>query len=209
MRASANLDAVRHAAQDTLDIAPDDAKTQETVLHSLARDAAFWINLSLEQYRQAQYQQSIQSAREALRLDPNPAEAYINIGAGSGAMGQWNEAIRNERRALRLKPDLQLAKNNLDWYLHQGSSRHTKTAPATAADFINESLQLNEAGRYSESIAAARQALRLDPNSAEAWNNIAANCEAMHRWDDAISAARKAISLKPDFHSGNIVGQDI
>ena len=194
-----DLDAARHAAEDTPDIAPDDAKAQETVLHPPPRDATFWIDLSLEQYRQAQYQQSIQSAREALRLDPNSAEAYINIGAGYGAMGQWNEAIRNERQALRLKPDLQLAKNNLDWYLRQSSSSHTKTAPAIAADFINESLQLNQAGKYSESIAAARQALRLDPNSAEAWNNIAANSEAMHRWDDAISAARKAISLKPDF----------
>jgi tetratricopeptide (TPR) repeat protein len=34
---------------------------------------------------------------------------------------------------------------------------------------------------------------------AEAWNNIAADYEAMRRWDDAIAAAQKAIALKPDF----------
>jgi tetratricopeptide (TPR) repeat protein len=196
---SGDLSGAQRAAQDTLAIVPDDAVAQQTLLHPPVRDAAFWINLSLDQYRQAQYQQSLQSAREALQLDPNSAEAYVNIGAGYGAMGQWDEAIRNERQALRLKPDLQLAKNNLAWYLHQSSISHTKTAPVTAADLVNESLLLNEAGKYSESIAAARRALQLDPRSAEAWNNIAANNEAMHRWDDAIAAARKAISLQPGF----------
>jgi uncharacterized protein (TIGR02996 family) len=196
---SGDLSAAQRAAQDTLAIAPDDAVAQQTLLHPPMRGATFWINLSLDQYRQAQYQQSLQSAREALQLDPNSAEAYVNIGAGYGAMGQWDEAIRNERQALRLKPDLQLAKNNLAWYLHQSSLSRTKTAPVTAADLVNESLLLNEAGKYSESIAAARRALQLDPRSAEAWNNIAANNEAMHRWDDAIAAARKAISLQPGF----------
>jgi len=39
----------------------------------------------------------------------------------------------------------------------------------------------------------------LKPDSAEAWNNIAADNEAMHRWDAAIAAAKKAIALSPDF----------
>jgi len=64
---------------------------------------------------------------------------------------------------------------------------------------INESLQLSQAGKQEESIAAARKALMLDPTSAEAWNNIAAGNEALHRWDAAIAAAQKAIALKPDF----------
>ena len=72
-------------------------------------------------------------------------------------------------------------------------------AVQSAADYLNESLTLNQAGRYDESIAAARHALKIDPAMAEAWNNIAANYEAMHRWDDAIDAAQKAIVLKPGF----------
>jgi tetratricopeptide (TPR) repeat protein len=60
-------------------------------------------------------------------------------------------------------------------------------------------LRFDQAGKYDESIEAARKALKIDPNSAEAWNNIAAAYEAMHRWDPAIDAAKKAVALKPDF----------
>jgi tetratricopeptide (TPR) repeat protein len=91
---------------------------------------------------------------------------------------------------------LQIAQNNLKLY-----SQFATGVPAvkSAAEYVNDSLVLNQAGRYDESIAAARLALQLDPNMAEAWNNIAANDEALHRWDDAIAAAQKAIALKPDF----------
>jgi len=34
---------------------------------------------------------------------------------------------------------------------------------------------------------------------AEAYNNIAAACLALHRWDEAIQAATQALRLKPDF----------
>ena len=80
-----------------------------------------------------------------------------------------------------------------------GGGHAIPASAKTAADFLNESLRLNQAGKYTESIAAARSALRLDPRSPEAWNNIAANDEAMHHWDEAILAAQKAIALKPDF----------
>ena len=201
-----DLSSARRAAQDTLAIAPDNAVALQMLRNPPAQDAVFWINLSLDQYKQAQYPQSIDSARRALRLDPNSAEAYTNIGADYGAMREWDEAIENEREALRLNPNLQLARNNLNWYLQQSAAVRTGSsgnaalpAKPTAEDFINESLGLNQAGRYVESIAAARKALQLSPNSAEAWNNIAADNEALHRWDDAIAAAQKAISLRPGF----------
>jgi protein O-mannosyl-transferase len=195
---SGDLSAAHAAAQDTLAIAPEDVPAQQMLLHPPAEDAAFWINLSLAQYKQAQYSQSIVSARRALQIDPNSAEAYNNIGAALGAMGQWDEAIRNEREALRLRPGLQIARNNLTWYTHEKTAG--VGAPVkTAEDLLNDSLALNQAGRYEQSIAAARGALRLSPDMAEAWNNIAADDEALHRWDAAIDAAQRAVALKPGF----------
>jgi tetratricopeptide (TPR) repeat protein len=193
---SGDLIDARQAAQDTLTIVPDDFAALQFLHRPPEQDAAYWINLSLEQYRKAAYSESIESARHALQLDPNSAEAYTNIGAGYAGLQQWDEAIRNEREALRLKPNFQLAQNNLNWYLQQKTE--TRLSP-TVDDFINESMRLNQAGEYVESIAAAQKALRLNPRSAEAWNNIAADNAAMHRWDDAIAAAQKAIALKPDF----------
>jgi protein O-mannosyl-transferase len=198
--------AAQQAARETLAFVPGNVAAQQLLAHPPVQDLAFWLNRSLEQYRHAQYPQAIDSARRALQLDPHSAEAYINIGAGYGALQQWDLAIRNEQEALRLNPNLQLARNNLNWYQQEsaaartGSSAHAATpATLTANDWINTSLQLNQAGRYQESIAAARKALQLNPNSAEAWNNIAAGNEALRRWDDAIAAAQRAIALRPGY----------
>jgi protein O-mannosyl-transferase len=114
-----DLNAARQAAQETLGIAPDDAIAKAMLLRPATQDAAFWVNLSLAQYTQAQYAQSIGSARHALELDPDSVEAYTNIGAAYAAMRQWDEAIRNEREALRLRPGYELAQNNLAWSISQ------------------------------------------------------------------------------------------
>ena len=195
---SGNLDAARQVAQDAIALAPTDVMARQALAPAAAQNAAYWIDLSLAQYKQGQYQQSIESAQRALTLDPNSAEAYNNIGAARAGMQQWDAAIDSEREALRRNPKLQIAQNNLDWYTKQKAAIGSKT-PTTADGFLDESLRLNQASKYDESSAAARKALHLNPQSAEAWNNIAANNEALHRWDEAIAAAQKAIALKPDF----------
>jgi tetratricopeptide (TPR) repeat protein len=191
-----NSEAARQAAVSALAAVPDDAAALQQLAHPAAQDANYWINLSLTQYQQKQYPASIDSARHALAINPNLATAYNNIGADYAGLMQWNEAIRNEREAVRLDPSLQIAQNNLKLYSQLAAG---VPAAKSAAQYVNDSLVLNQAGRYDESIAAARRALQLDPNMAEAWNNIAADDEALHRWDDAIVAAEKAIALKPGF----------
>jgi tetratricopeptide (TPR) repeat protein len=69
----------------------------------------------------------------------------------------------------------------------------------TAEDYLNLSMVLERAGKHLECIAAAKQALKLRPDYAEAYNNIAAGYESLERWDEAIQAAQKALELKPDF----------
>jgi len=64
---------------------------------------------------------------------------------------------------------------------------------------LNLSLQFYNQGRFSDSIDASRRALTLNPDYAEAYNNIAAAYAALGQWDDAIQAANQAIRLKPDF----------
>ncbi len=69
-----------------------------------------------------------------------------------------------------------------------------------AADqLLNLSLSLYQQEKFNESIAAAQNALQLDPNFAEAYNNIAAARSALGQWDEAIAAAQQALRLRPDF----------
>jgi Flp pilus assembly protein TadD len=69
----------------------------------------------------------------------------------------------------------------------------------TAESLLDASLRLYRAGNFQGSIDAARSAIALKPDYAEAYNNIAASFASLRRWDEAIEAAREALRLRPDF----------
>ncbi len=73
----------------------------------------------------------------------------------------------------------------------------TYEAEDTAEGCLNRSMLLYQAGKYEECIAAAREALKIQPKFAAAWNNIMAAYNALSDWDDAIAAGRMALSLDP------------
>lgn len=78
-------------------------------------------------------------------------------------------------------------------------AEQTAHAAPTPENFLNLSHLYHHAGRYQACIEAAQQALKLRPDYAEAWNNIAAAYEALSQWPQAIQASREAVRLKPDF----------
>jgi hypothetical protein len=74
----------------------------------------------------------------------------------------------------------------------------TKRPPA-AEEMLSRSLSSYQAGNYQESITLAQAALQIDPNFADAYNNLAAAHAALRQWDEAIAAAQQALRLQPDF----------
>jgi tetratricopeptide (TPR) repeat protein len=91
-------------------------ETQETVARFPSEATAdTYVDLSLACFRAAKYKECIAAAREALRIRPDSAVAWNNIGAAYNAMSQWDEGIAAAKEAILLKPDFQLAKNNLAW----------------------------------------------------------------------------------------------
>jgi tetratricopeptide (TPR) repeat protein len=189
----------RAIATETLRLEPADETAQDIVLHPAPRTADEWISASLYQYQGGNYEKSIASATRALQSNPHSAIAYNNIGSAYAALKVWDLAIENERMALRLQPDFTLAKNNLALCMDEKAGKVAQPEYRTADDWLNASLHDHQVGQYLESIKDAEHALRLRPDYAEAYNNIAASYESMGRWDEAIEAARKAVRLKPDF----------
>jgi protein O-mannosyl-transferase len=127
-------EALRDLAEDSLRISPGDAAAQRYLADShnvqpplvtaqkLAESEPtpeHYLNLSLLYYQAGRYQDCIDSARKALKLKPDYAEAYNNIAAAKQALRKWDEAIEAAQHALKLKPDFTLAKNNLAWSLQQ------------------------------------------------------------------------------------------
>ena len=76
-----------------------------------------FLSLSVVYYQQHKYAESVQAAKDALKLRPDAAEAYVNMAAAWHALGNEAETIAALRQALRIKPDFQIAQRNLAFEL--------------------------------------------------------------------------------------------
>lgn len=158
------------------------------------------LQLSFEHYQAGRYQDAIAAAKAALAADPNSADAYNNLAVSYLGLQMYDEAIQAAQDAIRINPDHQLAKNNLAWIQQEKANAANPPAALTpAGTLLNASLQHFRAGRYKECIEAATQSAKLDPKSAEAFNNIGICAGNLQRWDEAIRNTEKALQLRPDF----------
>jgi tetratricopeptide (TPR) repeat protein len=82
------------------------AKAEPTVNNYLA--------LSVQYFQTRRYEDCITAAREALKVNPNQAEAYANIAAAYHTLGKLDETIAALQEEVRLNPNLRSAKSNLE-----------------------------------------------------------------------------------------------
>jgi len=126
-----------------------------------------------------QFEKALPFFKNAIKKNPDYAEAHYYVGFCFGILGRYNEAIEASKQAIRLKPDYAGAYHNL------GNA-------------------YNEFGRYYEAIEAYKQAIRLKPDDAEAHYNLGNAYDNLGRYGEAIEAYKQAIRLKPDFAASYI-----
>jgi TolB-like protein/DNA-binding winged helix-turn-helix (wHTH) protein/tetratricopeptide (TPR) repeat protein len=114
----------------------------------------------------------ISAARKALELDPELADAYVELAGIQKSQWHWTEAEAEYRRALDLDPNNAPAHIGLsDWVLVHG--------------------------QIEEALAWARRGRELDPLGT-AVEDIAGILVIAHRYDEAIRELRNALAIKPD-----------
>ena len=84
----------------------------------------------------------------------------------------------------------------LDTPPHEDAGSQTGLTPEYQ---LSRSQTLYYQGLYVEAIKAAKEALLLRPNYAEAWNNIGAAYNKLGRYEEAAAACEQALLYKPDF----------
>jgi len=146
---------------------------------------ARWLN---ERGRQ---EESYVHAEQAVRFNPNALDARYLLMSLYKARGSAQELRILAEDTRRMVPGDAVAGTYLE-----GTS--AVTAP-TAEGHLARSLGFYNAGKFEESLRAAREALQLRPDYAEAFNNIAAASNALQRWDDGIRAAEEALRINPSF----------
>jgi protein O-mannosyl-transferase len=123
--------------------------------------------------RKGRTSEAIDQFTEALRIDPNSAEAHNNLGFALLLTGRASAAIEHCEQALRIDPTHALAHNNL------GNA-------------------LVQTGRPSEAIDHYKQTLRMSPNFADAHFNLAAALAQMGRISEAITELKAALRINPN-----------
>jgi tetratricopeptide (TPR) repeat protein len=68
----------------------------------------------------------------------------------------------------------------------------------TIEQWYEEGKRLYDLMQYEEALAACEQAIRLDPNSARAYNNKGIALRNLKRYEDALKAYEQAIRLDPN-----------
>ncbi|MCE9557014.1 MAG: tetratricopeptide repeat protein [Planctomycetes bacterium] len=114
--------------------------------------------------------------REAVRINPDYAEAHNNWGTTLLALGRIDEALAHFQEAVRINPDYAKAHLNL----------------ATA---------LARLGRMDEALPHCQKAVQINPNSADAHLNLGTALGNMGQLQGAAEHFRQALRLQPDLTS--------
>ena len=157
--------------------------------------------------------------RQALRINPNIAEANYNLGGILLEKGLVTEAEACYRQALRIKPNLADAHNNLGNILYKqgqyaGAAECYRQALRFDTNLPNTHYNLGNVlvwqGNLAEAAECFRQALAINPNHADAHNNLGNISVGQEQLAEAIKCFRQALAINPnhaDAHSnlGNVL----
>lgn len=119
------------------------------------------------------YAKALPYFTEAVKSDPNYAEAWYQVGFCYGMLGRHEESLEASQKAARLRPEW------VETYVNMGAS-----------SFALE--------RFEEAAEAYRRAARLDPTSGDLQYALGLSYNRLGRSGEEILAYRRAIALKPD-----------
>jgi tetratricopeptide (TPR) repeat protein len=146
--------------------------------------------------------------QEALKLKPDYAGAWMNLGTAFRTLGRFQEALAPYEKAIAFNRNIPEAHANLGLTLYALGRREAALARYREAirlksDFAEPHVflgeALREAGSPEDAIVEIQEALRLNPGYPQAYKALANTSIRLGRIEDAIAQYGKALSLKPDY----------
>ena len=146
----------------------------ERTLAATPGDAGVWLLGAVIHGMLEQPQQTERYAREAIRLQPDFAEAHNSLGLALRLQGRASEAVPVLQEAVRLKLDY-------------------------ADAYYNLGVTHNSLGQLTEAAECFRQTLALRPRDSDALNDLGNVLQGLHRHAEAINCYRRALTVKPAY----------
>jgi tetratricopeptide (TPR) repeat protein len=167
-----------------------------------------WNILGLATSQIGMLDEAIRAYNQAIKLKPDYADAYINMGVILKAQGKLAQAIEAYKKSITIDPNYVEAFINMGNALQdQGKldkaieayNKAILLKPDYADAYINMGLILHDQGKFDEAIEAYNKALTLKPNYAEAYSNMGNVQKDQGKLNHAISAYKKALTFKSDY----------
>jgi tetratricopeptide (TPR) repeat protein len=143
---------------------------------------------------------AIAEFREAIRLQPDDADAHYGLADTLGRQGQREEAIAEYRVAIRLRPQHPRFDSGLGEMLTGQGVWDEVVADAAAHFYLGVALR-HRAANAAIVITEFREAIRLQPDFADAHSSLGYALRAHGEAEEAIAEFRTAIRLRPDDYS--------
>jgi tetratricopeptide (TPR) repeat protein len=198
-------------------ISEREARAEELIARRLAeeknREASRYWRRGRDLYEKDLFKEAIVEFREAIRINPDYAQAHNFLGVVLAKMGQLDEAIACYKRSIECDSDFFLPHNNLGVALRKkgdlrGAIACYKQAierdPTSALAHYNLGYLLYDIGQLDEALAEYRQVVHLEPYDGDHHSVLGKCLHKMGHLDEAISEYREAIRLEPDeasYHS--------
>src|SRR5436309_11228197 len=180
---------------------------EEYLLLKLASEAETHAAFGCELAEQRKLDAAVSEFREALRINPQYAQAHYYLGAALFELDNGvDEALVELREAIRLNPENAEAHNTLGLaLLEQGSvdeATHEyrevlRIDPQYAEAHYNLGNALDDQGRPEAAAAEYREALRINPGLAQAHYNLGVALKRLGNVDEAIEEYQEALRLNP------------
>jgi Flp pilus assembly protein TadD len=135
-----------------------------------------------ELYRNDQDAEAVLAFLEALRLDPNLAEAHFRLGLGYESLGKREESEAEYKKAVEAYKKY-FAENDNDAEAHY----------ALGQTYAN-------LGQYSEAIRQYRVATKLKEDDPDMFYDLGVAYMKLAQYDEAASAFSKSLEIDPDYY---------
>ena len=146
-------------------------------LEEARRNAQALVDQAKELYKNDEDERAAQVLEQAVKLDPNNAEAHLRLGMAYAALERKPEAEDEYKKAIDL------------------FKKKIQTDPKDGLSFFYLGEAYNFLHRDEDAARAYREATRLKPDDEEAWYQLGMVDTKLAQYSDAVNAFQKALEL--------------
>jgi tetratricopeptide (TPR) repeat protein len=155
-----------------------------------------------------QFDNAIDNYNQVLKIKPDYAEAYYNLGVVLKVKGDLEAAIDSYKQALNIKPDYTEVYNNMGNALRDKGDLEAaidsykqalKIKPDFAEAYYNLGVAQSDKGDLEAAIESYKQALNIKPDYTKVFINMGVAQSDKGDLEAAIDSYKQALRIKPDF----------